>query len=198
MEPPNEADLDPSCWSGGAPTWSDYVTAWRTWDSVSEARLTRCEAELLMTVPQAPVSRWIQLRSIRPGGVSGLWVSVYKDLDDCNMALGLGSRPPLSNPELLAYVDRHFKEMDEVMNLASKDPAFQKDPKDWDQATRDKFNESVESISQKYPKDASVLRALGAYISRRRLPAALGPTGLEGEPTDQQCIATDDPRLKGN
>ncbi len=57
------------------------------------------------------------------------------------MALGLGSRPPLSNPELLnKYVDRHFKEMDEVMSLAEKDPPSERTHRNWDQATRDKFD----------------------------------------------------------
>ncbi len=197
MEPPNQADLDPSCWPGGSPTWGDYLTAWRTWDSVSEARLTRCEGELLVLVPEAPVSRWIQLRGLRPEGVPGIWVSVYKNLDECNIALGLGSRAPL-NPELRDYMERHSKEMDEVTSLMEKDPAFQKDPKDWDQATRDKFSRWIEDVSREHPKVAPALKWLGSSMNRRPSPTALGPTGPEGEPTNQQCIASDDPRLKGN
>jgi hypothetical protein len=175
MEPPNQADLDASCQSGGSPFWSDYLTALRTRVRPSEARLRRCESELFVYVPQAPVSRWIQ-------------IYVNKDLDFCKAQIGIAKREGgVSDPDLRSQLTkdsaRREAELDRIDKKMYQDAAFKKDRKDWDRATRDKCRRLI-------PDDFP-----GVEMLRQTMCEA---SDWDPEKESQLCIATDDPRLNGN
>jgi len=187
MEPPNQADLDASCQPDGSPFWSDYLTALRTRVTPSEARLKRCESEVWVLVPLAPVSRWIQLRGI---GASGENVSVFKDLNDCNASLGSGSRAAgLPSPELRSYAEKNSATwkaaMEGILKKLDKD-VNRKNRKDWDDATRDKCRSLI-------PDDADVPMGVEAF---RHMACYQEEPYKDPEGEAQMCIATDDPRLK--
>jgi hypothetical protein len=188
MEPPNQADLDASCQSGGSPFWSDYLTALRTWVMPSEVRLKRCENELYVLVPLAPVSRWIQLRGI---GASGEDVSVFKDLNDCNASLGSGtSAAGMPSPELRSYAEKNYATwkaaMGRILNRLDKD-LDRKNRKDWDEATRDRCRSLI-------PDDVEVPMGVEAfrYMTCYQEEDQYKDPDMEA----QMCIAADDPRLK--
>ena len=90
---------------------------------------------------------------------------------------------------------------DELENFAEKlkqDSTFQKDPKDWDQATRHKCRGLVDSLKEPVPPAATRQEAAewqATVVGLRRLCEGFQP---EKEDKNQLCIASDDPRLKGN
>ena len=173
MEPPNQADLDTSCQAGGSPSWSDYLTAARRWMAPSNARLRRCENELFVFVPQAPVSRWIQ-------------VDVDKDLDNCKAEVGLAKREsvvpdPWLRSQIAKYDSEWQAELDSITKRMEKDPVFNKDRKDWDQATREKCRRMI-------PDDIFMVEILRQAMCEG--------SDWEPEKESQLCIASDDPRLK--
>lgn len=175
MEPPNQADLDASCQAGGSPFWSDYLTALRKRVTPSEARLRRCESELFVYEPQAPVSRWIQ-------------IYVDKDLDSCKAQVGIAKREGgVPDPELRSQMTkdraRWEADLDSIVKNMNKDAAFKKDQKDWDQATRDKCRRLI-------PDAFPMVEMLRQTICEA--------SAWDPEKETQLCIASDDPRLKGN
>lgn len=189
MEPPNQADIDPSCQSGGSPFWTDYLIAVRTWVTPSEVRMKRCESEGFVLVPLAPVSRWIQLRGI---GENGKDVSVFKDLNDCNESLGRGTRETtMPSPELLAYINKNYPAwratLASVLKKLDKEVDF-KNRKAWDEATRDKCRKLI-------PDDANLPMAVEVF---RYTTCTQNDPLEDAEDEAQACIATNDPRLKGN
>lgn len=191
MQAPSEADLDASCQTGGSPTWRDYlVAAFQSpagsnagfWQSSSRAQVMRCVHEMFASLPEAPISQWIQ-------------IDVETDLDSCKAQLEYGSASSEAFPGLVQ--DAIGKEpsatsdhdLHEFAKRLDNDPAFKTDSKGWDRGTRDKCRSLLES--SKYADDP-----MGMLVGQSVCEGLSGIWDVGRE--HRQCVASDDPRLKGN
>ncbi|MBV8361441.1 MAG: hypothetical protein JO189_26420 [Deltaproteobacteria bacterium] len=102
----------------------------------------------------------------------------------------------MANPEIQQQMDKDLVTLDKLEKDLDKDPAFKevvknpaftKDPKQWDELMRAKWRKAVEEFSRENPTN---VRAAELFLSSLFIQDA--------ESQHQQCIATDDPRLKGN
>jgi hypothetical protein len=192
MQAPSEADLDTSCRADGSPTWRDYlVAAFRNsagsnagfWESSSRAQAMRCVREMFACVPEASISQWIQ-------------IDVEKDLDECK-AIAISGGDAMSKPFPGLIQDVVGKQsagtsdrgLDDFVTTLDKDPAFKKHSEEWDQATRDKCRRLLES--SRYADDP--VRML---VGLSMCDGLTGSWDVGKE--HRQCVASDDPRLRGN
>jgi hypothetical protein len=107
------------------------------------------------------MSRWIQLQAPTP---SGAIVTVFKNLDDCNLAAELGSgRPPtLPTREIL---DQLIKDMEKLQADTTADPEMKKldqeqwakkEPKDWTKEERERFRKVWLVFKSKHAENPAV------------------------------------------